>query len=120
MTIFIGGNHEASNYLREMFYGGWAAPNIYFLGSSGVIDVELPNCESITIGGISGIEQYHDYKKGFFESMPLNKHNEIKSIYHYREFEIEKMKFIWNLSNIYGKPKPIDMFLIQEWPSMVT
>lgn len=22
-TIFIGGNHEASNYLWELFYGGW-------------------------------------------------------------------------------------------------
>jgi hypothetical protein len=31
----VGGNHEASNYLRELFYGGWAAPNIYFLGFAG-------------------------------------------------------------------------------------
>jgi hypothetical protein len=31
----VGGNHEASNYMRELFYGGWAAPNIYFLGYSG-------------------------------------------------------------------------------------
>ncbi|TYI31666.1 hypothetical protein ES332_A04G000200v1 [Gossypium tomentosum] len=30
--IFIGGNNEASNYLWELYYGGWAAPNIYFLG----------------------------------------------------------------------------------------
>ena len=50
-----------------MFYGGWAAPNIYFLGSSGVIDIKLPNCEIFTLGGISGIEQFHDFKKGFFE-----------------------------------------------------
>ena len=67
LTIFIGGNHEASNYLREMFYGGWAAPNIYFLGSSGVIDVKLPNNKFFTLGGISGIEQFHDLKKGFYE-----------------------------------------------------
>lgn len=31
----VGGNHEASSYLWELFYGGWAAPNIYFLGYSG-------------------------------------------------------------------------------------
>jgi hypothetical protein len=31
----VGGNHEASNYLRELFYGGWAAPNIYFMGFAG-------------------------------------------------------------------------------------
>ncbi|KAL7291167.1 hypothetical protein TKK_0015083 [Trichogramma kaykai] len=23
LTIFIGGNHEASNYLQELAYGGW-------------------------------------------------------------------------------------------------
>lgn len=32
LTIFIGGNHEASNHLQELPYGGWVAPNIYFLG----------------------------------------------------------------------------------------
>lgn len=32
LTIFIGGNHEASNHLQELCYGGWAAPNIYYLG----------------------------------------------------------------------------------------
>ena len=37
--MFIGGNHEASNYLRELHYGGWAAHNIYFLGVSGVVNI---------------------------------------------------------------------------------
>lgn len=32
LTIFVGGNHEASNYLQELPYGGWVAPNIYFMG----------------------------------------------------------------------------------------
>jgi len=32
LTIFIGGNHEASNYLQELPYGGWVAPKIYYLG----------------------------------------------------------------------------------------
>lgn len=33
-TIFIGGNHEASNILQSLYYGGFVAPNIYFLGIS--------------------------------------------------------------------------------------
>lgn len=37
LTIFIGGNHEASNYLQELPYGGWVAPNIYYLGRAGVV-----------------------------------------------------------------------------------
>ena len=32
LTIVIGGNHEASNHMWELYYGGWLAPNIYFLG----------------------------------------------------------------------------------------
>ena len=32
LTIFIGGNHEASNYLQELPYGGWVAPKIYYMG----------------------------------------------------------------------------------------
>uniref|UniRef100_A0A8C9G6S4 Calcineurin-like phosphoesterase domain-containing protein n=1 Tax=Piliocolobus tephrosceles TaxID=591936 RepID=A0A8C9G6S4_9PRIM len=32
LTIFIGGNHEAMNVLKQLYYGGWVAPNIYFLG----------------------------------------------------------------------------------------
>jgi len=38
LTLFIGGNHESSNYLKENFYGGFVAPNIYYLGSSGVVE----------------------------------------------------------------------------------
>lgn len=44
VSVTVGGNHEASNYLRELFYGGWAAPNIYFLGFAGMLAVETNNC----------------------------------------------------------------------------
>jgi lariat debranching enzyme len=49
-TIVVGGNHEAISYLSELRYGGWLAPNIYFLGSSGVV-----NFGNLKIAGISGI-----------------------------------------------------------------
>uniref|UniRef100_A0ACD5WB86 Uncharacterized protein n=1 Tax=Avena sativa TaxID=4498 RepID=A0ACD5WB86_AVESA len=58
-TIFIGGNHEASNYLWELYYGGWAAPNIYFLGFAGVVKFG-----NIRIGGLSGIHKRHNYYTG--------------------------------------------------------
>ena len=69
LTIFIGGNHESSNYLRELYYGGWVAPNIYYLGNSGVIDLVSENGETLTLGGVSGIEYFNDYKKGLYEDM---------------------------------------------------
>ena len=33
-TVFVGGNHEASNVLQSLYYGGFVAPNIYFLGKA--------------------------------------------------------------------------------------
>ena len=51
----MGGNHEASNYLRDLYYGGWVAPNIYYLGASGVINISK-NGHTLRIAGISGIE----------------------------------------------------------------
>ena len=68
--------------MRELYYGGWAAPNIYFLGCSSVIDVTVGE-QAITICGLSGIEGKYDYKKGYFEQEPFEKY-EVKSIYHYR------------------------------------
>lgn len=76
LTIFIGGNHEASNYLQELFkkqykinfktncfryFGGWVAKNIYFLGASGVINIKK-GIHQIRVGGISGIF----FEKDFF------------------------------------------------------
>lgn len=58
-TIFIGGNHEASNYLWELYYGGWAAPNIYFLGFAGVV-----RFGGVRIGGLSGIYNARHYHLG--------------------------------------------------------
>ena len=33
LTLVIGGNHEASNHLQELPFGGWLCPNIYFMGN---------------------------------------------------------------------------------------
>jgi lariat debranching enzyme len=60
LTIFIGGNHEASNYLRDLYYGGFVAENIYFLGYSGVVDLSKGG-ETVRIGGVSGIVKHYSY-----------------------------------------------------------
>jgi lariat debranching enzyme len=59
LTIFIGGNHEASNVLQSLYYGGWVAPNIYFLGYGGIV-----RFGGLRIAGLSGIYKAHDYRKG--------------------------------------------------------
>lgn len=59
LTIIIGGNHEASNYLWELYHGGWLAPNIYFLGHAGCVRVN-----GIRIAGASGIFKSNDFRLG--------------------------------------------------------
>jgi len=59
LTIVIGGNHEASNYMRELFHGGWLAPNIYYLGHAGCVSIN-----GVRIAGASGIFKFHDFQLG--------------------------------------------------------
>ena len=101
LTIFIGGNHEASNHLWELPYGGWVAPNIYYLGYSGVV-----NFSGIRIAGLSGIYKGHDYNKGHFERPPYDD-STVRSAYHVRSLDVFKLKLL---------SQPIDIFVSHDWP----
>ena len=103
LTIFIGGNHEASNYLEQNYYGGWVASNIYYLGRSGVINVK-----GIRIAGVSGIFNQYDYFRGNFEKNDDDIKCDKKTIFHLREFEIAKMSHMKN---------KIDIFMTHDWPT---
>ncbi|KAL9700669.1 hypothetical protein quinque_004110 [Culex quinquefasciatus] len=105
LTIFIGGNHEASNYLQELPYGGWVAPNIYYLGYAGVVNVK-----GVRIGGISGIYKGHDYLKGRFEFSPFNESTK-RSVYHIRQLDVFRLKQL--------SPK-VDILLSHDWPRGIT
>ncbi|KAF7594444.1 lariat debranching enzyme [Aspergillus hancockii] len=104
LTIFIGGNHEAGNHLFELYYGGWVAPNIYYLGAANVI-----RCGPLRIGGISGIWKGYDYRKSHFERLPYNR-DDIQSIYHVRELDIRKLLQIRN---------QVDLGLSHDWPNQI-
>ncbi|XP_068184595.1 lariat debranching enzyme [Antennarius striatus] len=101
LTIFIGGNHEASNHLQELPYGGWVAPNIYYLGYAGVV-----RYKGVRIGGASGIFKSHDYRKGHHEFPPYNP-DTLRSVYHIRNIEVFRLKQI---------QMPMDIFLSHDWP----
>jgi len=64
-TIFVGGNHEASNILQSLYYGGYVAPNIYFLGFAGCVTFG-----HLRISGVSGIHNDRHYKLGHYEIPP--------------------------------------------------
>lgn len=111
LTIFVGGNHEASGYLWELFHGGWAAPNIYFLGVAGsvILKKTLLNgkVHKIRISGASGIYKRHDYRTGYHERLPYD-NSTMRSIYHIRHYAS------FRLSRL-----PIsqcDIFVSHDWP----
>ncbi|KAJ1560666.1 lariat debranching enzyme, partial [Cladochytrium tenue] len=101
LTLFVGGNHEASNYLWELYHGGWVCPNIYFLGFAGVV-----NFRGLRIAGLTGIYNTQHYELGFYETQPFNS-NDCRSIYHVRKYNIFRMAQI---------KEPIDVFVSHDWP----
>ncbi|OJJ88331.1 RNA lariat debranching enzyme [Aspergillus glaucus CBS 516.65] len=101
LTIFIGGNHEASNHLSELYYGGWVAPNIYYMGAANVL-----RFGPLRIAGLSGIFKGYDYRKPHFERLPYSD-EEKRSIFHVRELDVRKLLQIRTQT---------DLGLSHDWP----
>lgn len=101
LTVFIGGNHEASNYMWELYYGGWAAPNIYYMGAANVIRLG-----PLRIAGLSGIWKGYNYRKPHFERLPYN-NDDVRSIYHVRELDTRKLLQLRS---------QVDIGLSHDWP----
>lgn len=101
LTIFIGGNHEASAYGTELFYGGWVCPNIYYLGAANVL-----NIGGLRIAGLSGIYEARDYIRPHYERLPYMG-NEVRTIYHVRDYDKYK------LFQVSGR---VDVGLSHDWP----
>ena len=111
-TIFIGGNHEASNLLWEEYYGGFIAENIYYLGHSGVVDFG-----GLRIGGLSGIFKSYDYTRSY-PSPPYDK-STVGQAYHIREFEVVKMGLL-DEPTLDSSVPPLDVFMTHDWPSSIS
>lgn len=101
LTIFIGGNHEASNHLFELYYGGWVAPNIYYTGAANVLQLG-----PIKIAAMSGIWKGYDYQRQHYERLPYNQ-TEMYGIYHQRELDVRKLL---------AYRHQVDMGMSHDWP----
>ena len=105
LTIFVGGNHEASNQLGALFYGGWVAPKIYYLGAAGCVRVG-----GVTLGGLSGIWNGKHYGWDHFEATAdvLDVRDAIRSAYHVREVDVFRLALL-------GRDH-VDCFISHDWP----
>ncbi len=104
LTIFIGGNHEASNHLFELYYGGWVAPNIYYLGAANVVRLG-----PLRIAAMSGIWKGYNYNKPHHERLPYTQ-DDVRSIYHVRELDVRKLLQIRT---------QVDVGISHDWPRAV-
>ncbi|KAI6709080.1 hypothetical protein JHW43_008390 [Diplocarpon mali] len=104
LTIFVGGNHEASSHLWELFYGGWVAPNIYYMGAANVVRLG-----GLRIAGMSGIWKGYNFKKTHYERLPYSE-DDIKSIYHVREIDVRKLLQLRT---------QIDIGISHDWPRAI-
>eukprot|EP00033_Pygsuia_biforma_P002541 GCRY01002812.1.p1 GENE.GCRY01002812.1~~GCRY01002812.1.p1 ORF type:complete len:287 (+),score=26.69 GCRY01002812.1:52-912(+) len=103
-TLFIAGNHEASNHLWELPHGGWVAPNIFYMGYSGVVSFQ-----GVRIAGLSGIYKSRDFNLPHFEIPPFSEDTK-RSFYHVRKFDVFK------LSQLSGE---VDIVISHDWPAGV-
>ncbi|KAK6540442.1 hypothetical protein TWF694_009237 [Orbilia ellipsospora] len=104
-TLFIGGNHEASTHLWELNHGGWVCPNIYYMGCTGVV-----NINGIRIAGISGIYNEGNYKRPRFEKPPYDDRS-VRGAYHYRAHELFRLNMLSG---------DVDIFVSHDWPEGIT
>ena len=109
LTVFIGGNHECSSYLRELQYGGWVAPNIYFLGEFGSIWIN-----GVRITGISGIYNERTFRNKRLhqvERLPYSEET-VRSAYHVKPKSFLKMVLM-------NSGSQHDIVLSHDWPQHV-
>lgn len=95
---------QASAHLGELHYGGWAAPNIFYLGAASIV-----NFGGVRIGGLSGIYNSRHYHSGHYERPPFND-DEMRSFYHIRELDVFRLLQL---------RRPLDVFLSHDWPQHV-
>ena len=101
-TIVIGGNHESSLYFSAAANGGYIAPNIYYLGRTGVV-----NFGSLVIAGISGIYHEQSYFKPLSQFPRTEK--DFKNYYRVRKTDVDRIAQI-------SSP---DIFMSHDWPQGV-
>lgn len=97
---FIGGNHEPYGFLQTLEAGGEAAPNCYFLGRAGLIEIA-----GLRVAGLSGIfqPQLFDVARPALDKFGTKSN---KDWIGWNEGDIEKLLQM-------GRA---DVFLLHEWP----
>lgn len=100
--ILIGGNHENSEMLFRLPFGGYLCDNVFYLGRAGQIKFG-----TLRISGISGVFSSKSYFSKVHETLPIQG-KDAHTAYHYRSFS----EF-----QLCGLTKT-DIMLSHDWPNI--
>lgn len=79
--------------MRDLHFGGWVAPKIYFLGQAGSIFLRKGD-KRIRISGLSGIYNDYDFKYCLrTERVPLMGKSKV-SCYHVKQLDILRLELL--------------------------
>lgn len=103
-AIIIGGNHEASDLLHQLPFGGWIAPNVFYIGRACQLIVG-----DVLISGISGLYKTENYYTKVNETFPLRTVGDMHTAYAFRAFSDFQL---------FGL-KSTQIMLSHDWPSQI-
>ena len=112
LTVYIGGNHEASNVHVELPYGGWVCERVWYMGWAGVLRVA-----GWRVGGLSGIHKDAHYHCGHFERLPFSD-SHMRSVYHVRHFDAWRLTLLAppRAAASAGVDVDVDVVMSHDWP----
>jgi lariat debranching enzyme len=102
LTLLIGGNHEASDVLHVLPFGGWLAPNVFYLGRACSVSFG-----DTVITSLSGLWKPEDYWRPVNEAYPIRSEEDKATTYHIRAFSDFQL---------HGLTKT-DLFVSHDWPA---
>ena len=110
MVIVIGGNNENMDLLFKLPFGGFIAPNIFYLGRAGIIEYK-----GIRISGFSGIPSKDDFGKKVTEKFPI-RGEDIYTSYYTRSFSPFQL-FLYSIFVTNNESKRPNILMSHDWPS---
>ncbi|VDM41547.1 unnamed protein product [Toxocara canis] len=128
LTVFVGGNHEASGFLQELPNGGWVAPRIFYMGHANVVQFA-----GLRIAGLSGIFNKLHYDTGHWERPPFHECGGVVSAYHVRSVDVFRLKQLrpksaggkstclyQEYNNDSVAAQRVDIMVSHDWPAGIT
>jgi lariat debranching enzyme len=103
-VVLISGNHEAMDLVFQLPFGGYIAPNVYYMGRGGQLLVG-----DILISGISGLYKSGEYYNPVKETFPLRTPADIHTAIGIRAFTDFQL---------FGLKKT-QIMMSHDWPSTI-